>query len=173
MKVKDLNDSPQLTVSSLSTVAEAQLDRQLRQLREELDHLQASPPVASKLMAAFAARQRKRRLRKHWTHWFAPGLGLAASVGMAAWLTLMPMPPGESGYRAEIDGALNRRPFIALQSLEQIALEPSPQLVEANVPRMLLASYGIPINPETAGKPVRAQILVSAAGQPLALRFAP
>jgi hypothetical protein len=64
-------------------------------------------------------------------------------------------------------------PFIALQSLEQIALEPQPHLIKANVPRMMLASYGVPVNPESAGDSVRAEMLVSASGQALAMRFVP
>ena len=64
-------------------------------------------------------------------------------------------------------------PFIALQSLEQIALEPQPRLIETAVPRMWLASYGVPVSPEVAGDSLRAEMLVSANGQPLAMRFLP
>jgi|GEM_PF-4423918 len=62
-------------------------------------------------------------------------------------------------------------PFIALQSLEQIALEPNPRLIETTVPKMLFASMGIAVSPEMASETVRAEMLVSAAGQPLALRL--
>ena len=64
-------------------------------------------------------------------------------------------------------------PFIALQSLEQIALEPRPRLIEAAIPRMWLAAYGVAVSPELAGDSLRAEMLVSANGQPLAMRFLP
>jgi hypothetical protein len=64
-------------------------------------------------------------------------------------------------------------PFIALQSLEQIALEPRARVVQTTVPRMILAAYGVPVSPEVAGETMRAEMLVSANGQPLAMRFIP
>jgi hypothetical protein len=107
------------------------------------------------------------------THWLAPGAALAASVGMALWVAVGTVTMPEAGLTANVSFTNSDAPFIALQSLDRIALEPSPRLIETIVPKMLLASYGVAISPETAGDQIHAQMLVSAAGQPLALRFAP
>jgi hypothetical protein len=97
---------------------------------------------------------------------------------MSVWMVLVPMlqlapdviPSASNMTSGSVE---TETPFIALQSLEQIALEPRPHLIEANVPRMMLASYGVPVNPESAGDSVRAEMLVSASGQALAMRFVP
>jgi hypothetical protein len=44
-------------------------------------------------------------------------------------------------------------------------------MIETEVPRMELASLGVPVTPENAGDSVLAEMLVSADGQPLALRL--
>ncbi|HEX9392265.1 MAG TPA: hypothetical protein VF928_13210 [Usitatibacteraceae bacterium] len=161
-----------MNTDNLSPDISARLDAQLDLLRRETETLAPGPHIAPALMTAFTAHQRKQRLRDWMTRWFAPGLGLAVSVGMAAWITLLPV------HRATVDSAATgvdvafNNPFIALQSLEQIALEPTPRLVETTMPRMMLAAYGVPVSPETANDSVHAQMLVSASGQPLALRFA-
>ncbi len=167
------------------------LDRELDYLRSTVASENAPPLVESALMKSFArytaapinahaaqnesAASKPHRLTAAWQHvfahssrWFAPGLGFAASVSMAMWMLLMP------AHRASVPLASPTAdtPFFALQSLEQIALEPAPTVIETRVPRMWLASYGMPVDPETAAESVRAQVLMSAAGQPLAVRFA-
>ena len=167
------------------------LDCELDYLRSTVASEYPPPLVESALMKSFAqytaasinahaaqnesATSKPRRPTSAWQHvfahssrWFAPGLGLAASVSMVTWMLLTP------AHRASVPLASPTadRPFFALQSLEQIALEPSPTMIETRVPRMWLASYGMPVNPETAAESVRAQVLMSAVGQPLAVRFA-
>ena len=167
------------------------LDRELDYLRCTLAPENAPPSVESALIKSFAqytaasikhhaaqnasAPSKPRRASSAWQHviadgsrWLAPGLGFAASISMVMWMLLMP------AHRAVTPTASPNAeaPFFALQSLEQIALEPAPTMIEARVPRMWLASYGMPVNPETATESVRAQVLMSAAGQPLAVRFA-
>ena len=61
--------------------------------------------------------------------------------------------------------------FIALDSFERIEAEPAPRLVETEVPRTMLAALGLPATPENAGDAVRAEMLVGAGGEPLALRL--
>jgi len=65
----------------------------------------------------------------------------------------------------------NGTAFIALDSFERIEQEADPQLVEAEVPRTMLAALGLPVAPEQAGETVRAEMLVAADGEPLALRL--
>ena len=107
--------------------------------------------------------------------WFVPGVALAASAGMSAWMVLAPMARPVAHPPADLitDLASADTPFIALQSLEQIAMEPRLHVIETSIPRMWLASYGIAISPDTAGESMRAEMLVSANGQPLAMRFRP
>lgn len=148
------------------------LNASLSALKNATSALKTPLHVENALMAAFKDQAKQRRRREFFAQWFAPGIALAASVGMSAWMVLTPaLPPMASVAPAYIAEA--ESPFIALQSLEQIALEPRPRVVEATVPRMWFASYGVPVSPETAAEPVRAQMLVSANGQPLAMRFVP
>ena len=65
----------------------------------------------------------------------------------------------------------NGAAFIALDSFERIEAEPEPRLVETEVPRTMLAALGLPVTPENAGDAVRAEMLVGAGGEPLALRL--
>ena len=174
-------NTPIDSTTTLTIEQEALVDRQIECLRSETESLSAPAMLEAKLTAAFAQHHAKRRAgarrRDLIAHWFAPGFALAASAGMAAWMALsptartaldtLPSTPVEVNSIAAAD-----RPFIALQSLEQIALEPHPRIIETDVPRMLLASYGVPVNPESAGGLMRAEMLVSASGQPLAMRFA-
>jgi hypothetical protein len=142
-------------------------------LRAELDKQNAPRGVEKELMQAFARQfPRKRR-------WFerlpAQAWGLAGSLSTVAAavlvfaLTVHAPHPGEAGRPlvSRDHGGL----FIALDSLDRIEREPNPRLVETEVPRSSLAQLGVPLTPENAGKPVKAEMLVAADGQPLALRL--
>lgn len=158
------------------------LDERLDSLRAATESLGAPVHLEATLMSAFKVHHAKshaaKRRSEFITQWFAPGFALAASVGMSAWMVLAPLaqPVLDKSQFASIGvdaGISTDAPFIALQSLEQIAMEPQPRLIEAHVPRMWLAAYGVSVNPESAGDAVRAEMLVSASGQPLAMRFLP
>jgi hypothetical protein len=62
-------------------------------------------------------------------------------------------------------------PFLALRPLDRIALEPAATVVTTEFPRALLAQWGLPVAPELAGEPVRAEMLYSPDGEPLAVRL--
>jgi hypothetical protein len=179
-------------MAETSTAAETPLSpalkRDLAHLKNEIETMATPAHIEAGLMRAFAQHTRETRpaSRKasdrtrpsrgffaHLTHWMAPGAALAASVGMALWVAIGTVMMPVSNVNSGIDFTSSDAPFIALQSLDRIALEPSPRLIETVVPKMLLASYGVAVSPETAGDQIHAQMLVSAAGQPLALRFAP
>ena len=171
------------------------LDHALEALRRESTLLNTPRHVEDKLMAAFASRTatastlplqaktfhrppRAHGFTRFFSQWFAPGVAIAASVVMASWMMLSPL--SQVGNEAELDATAaavyasdTGNPFIALQSLERIALEPTPRLIAAYVPRTSLAAYGVPINPEMAGQSIRTEMLVAANGQPLAMRFLP
>jgi hypothetical protein len=141
-------------------------------LKAALASQQTPRRVAQTLQWAMRERietTRRQRWQSRVAHWFAPGLGLAASVGMAAWITLLPQPLATvTPPSAFID-----TPFIALGPLESIAIEARPRLIQTEVPRMWLAEFGVAVNPETANEKIHAEMLIGAAGQPLAVRFAP
>jgi hypothetical protein len=169
-------DSPRQRTSA----EEILLNDSLTQLRAASGALMAPPRVEAALMNAFVsthkAREAKRRWRAFLAQWLVPGAALAASVGMSAWMVLAPMARPMIDYPigpALADSGFGDAPFIALRSLEQIAMEPGPRVIETTVPRMWLASYGVAVNPETAGESMRAEMLVAANGQPLAMRFRP
>lgn len=157
---------------ALSSVESAQLDAALDQLKQAMDTHQTPDRVTQALKSAMQAQieqTRRQRWQARVAQWFAPGLGLAASVGMAAWITLLPAP------LAPVDPspAMMDTPFIALRSLESIAVENKPRLIQTELPRMWLAEFGIAVNPETANERIHAEMLVGATGQPLAVRFVP
>ncbi len=167
--------SPSLNEISNSPAQEQWLDERLAELRASTGTLAAPASLEATLMQAFKAHQSRKHRGERIAQWFAPGFALAASVGMSAWMVLAPMagPAIDSGAGAAYAIASADTPFIALQSLEQIALEPQPRLIETAVPRTWLASYGVPVSPERADDSLRAEMLVSANGQPLAMRFLP
>jgi hypothetical protein len=161
---------------------ESALKGDLSTLRTALSSHNTPTAVEMQLHAAFAARQR--RLSgggSRWLHglgnWLAPGSAIALSVSLSAWLLLsappsaMVMPALNQSAAWSQSGAQNDTPFIALRPLSQIELEPNPRVIETSVPRLMLAELGVSVSPEVAGESMQAQMLVSAAGQPLALRF--
>ncbi|MBL0121898.1 MAG: hypothetical protein IPP88_03935 [Betaproteobacteria bacterium] len=176
--------NPTLTpINALAPEQEKLLDERLASLQSATASLAAPAPLEAQLMSAFKAHHSRHRAGKRRSEiiaqWFAPGLALAASACISAWMVFTPMagPALDSGAHSAFTAAsalmYADTPFIALQSLEQIALEPRPRLIETAVPRMWLASYGVPVDPQSAGDSLRAEMLVSASGQPLAMRFVP
>jgi hypothetical protein len=143
-------------------------------LRAEIGQLDTPRGVEKDLLQAFA---RLHPPQRRWYH--APGKrgwalagGLSGLVAAALVLTVglrTPHVDGDARPRALV--ALDENgPFIALDSAERIAAEPAPRMVAADVPRTTLAALGVPLTPENAGDSVRAEMLVAADGQPLALR---
>ena len=143
-------------------------------LRAEVGRLDTPRGVEKALLQAFA---RQHSPRRRWYHglpgrrWTLAG-GLAGLAAGALALAFALRTPDADGGRA---GTLAARddsgPFIALESAERIAAEPAPRMVAADVPRASLAALGVPLTPENAGDSVRAEMLVAADGQPLALRL--
>ena len=160
------NDHPELQVA-------------FQQLRDAMKDTATPNKVEQNIMQAFSLQQSMqqkspRQPSKAWLglgQWLAPGAAIVASVGMAAWLMLGGAALGVKNATIQTTENVADAPFIAIQSLEQIALEPNPRLIETTVPKMLFASMGVAVSPEMASETVRAEMLVSAAGQPLALRL--
>jgi hypothetical protein len=139
----------------------------LAQLRRELETVH--PPAA--LEGVLRARFR----REHFGDarprlWWMPPLALAATLAVVSWIVHAPIAaiaPAEATAPSDSDAG----PFLALKPLERIALEPATTVVATEFPRALLAEWGLPVSPERAGEPVRAEMLYSADGEPLAVRL--
>ncbi len=148
---------------------ETLLELKLDQLKGELAAMRA--PDA--LEGALAARFRKTRPAAARPRlWWMPPLALAAAIAMVSWVVRGPVPEGEglvtlTPAAAESDPG----PFVALRPLDRIALEPGTTVVATEFPRALLADWGLPVSPDRAGEPVRAEMLYSRDGEPLAVRL--
>lgn len=141
-------------------------------LREELSGHDAPRCVEKELMQAFA-RQHPKKLRWYQRlslpQWGAAGALCSLSV-VAVLLAVSPhgsvTVSGPPLVGVDEGGA-----FIALESLESIESEPDTRVIEAELPRTALASLGVPVEPGNAAGTVRAEMLVSADGHPLAVRL--
>lgn len=138
-------------------------------LRAAMAGQDAPRGVEKELMAAFA----KAHPRKRWYHALSPAQwGLAGGVGSTALVAVMALVlTMQAPLRKDPAAALAGDDFIALTSMERIEQEPSPRMVQANVPRAELDALGVAVSPENAGDSVRAEMLVGADGSPLALRL--
>lgn len=152
-------------------------DPPMQALRDALAGLDAPRGVEKELMAAFAAQHRKPRWyqRLSAAQWSAGGIGSAALAALAALVLMLPLhaprPGADDGAPQPLVRLEHGAPFIALESLERIAQEPSPRMVATELPRTELARLGVPVTPENAGDSVRAELLVGSGGEPLALRL--
>jgi hypothetical protein len=130
-------------------------------------HAPHGPPAAAR--EALSARQPQRPARRWWPVWGGAAFA-AAMLGVAILLLLQAAP-----LEAEADGVGTA--FIPVAGAERW-----PQLVReghagpawvvpAELPRASLAALGLPVDPERAGQTVRAELLVHASGDVLAVRF--
>lgn len=143
------------------------LDSRLASLRSELDHQRAPASLEAALSAHFRRAQHKRpRL------WWMPPLALAATLAIVSWMIRAPLPPMPAPTQlSQASVAADPGPFLALKPLERIALEPGTTVVTSEFPRALLAEWGLPVAPDLAGEPVRAETLYSPDGEVLAIRL--
>lgn len=141
-------------------------------LRGELAGLDAPRCVEKELMQAFS---RQFAPQRRWYHALSlPQWGTAAGLcSLTVVAVLLALAPHQavSVSGPPLVGIDQGGAFVALDSLERIADEPGARLVEADMPRTALASLGVPVSPENAADTVRAEMLVAADGQPLAVRL--
>lgn len=150
------------------------LDAHLGILRSALADMDTPRCVEKELMQAFGAAVASRQpwyRRLSLPEWLAAGAGSFVAAAMLGLLLVPPRLAGDlHGSQPLVrfdDGAA----FIALDAYDRIDQETEPRLVQATVPRTMLAALGLPVTPENAGEAVRAEMLVGAGGEPLALRF--
>ena len=138
------------------------VDSRLAALRAELENVKAPAALEPSLRASFRRTHRKRPAL-----WWMPPLALAATIGVVSWMVRTQQAITQPLQVAEADPG----PFLALKPLERIALEPGARVVETEFPRALLADWGLPVAPDRAGEPVRAELLYSPDGEALAVRL--
>jgi hypothetical protein len=155
--------------SMLEPEQDTLLDLRLDALRDELATIAAPASMETALLQRFrATRPAANRPR----FWWMPPLALAAAIAVVSWVIRGPV-PGDDGIVVLAGSARERDagPFLALRPLERIAGESGTTVVSAEFPRALLADWGLPVSPDRAGEPVRAEMLYSANGEPLAVRI--
>ena len=150
---------------------ETLLDLKLDALRAGIGELHAPGAMEAALVKQF----RKARPASHRPRlWWMPPLALAATIALASWILRGPVPEGDAlvtmAPQRSLDGDSDA-PFVALRPLDRIAKEDGARIVTTEFPRALLADWGLPVAPDRAGEPVRAQLLYSARGEPLAVRL--
>lgn len=157
------------TNEPLDPLGEAFLDSRLAELKGELARMHAPEGAERELLAEF--RRRNARAKRP-ALWWMPPLALAATAALVSWMVKAPpVPANDTAVEQLIAGDPDPGPFLALRPLERIALEPGATVVASEFPRALLAQWGLPVSPERAGEPVRAETLYSARGEPLAVRL--
>ena len=142
------------------------LDLKLDELKRQLATLEAPDSIERSLRARFRESRPASRPRL----WWIPPLALAATIAMVSWMVRGPIPEQSMAATAGVVEA-DPGPFLALKPLERIALEPGTTMVTTEFPRALLADWGLPVSPDRAGEPVRAEMLYSRDGEPLAVRL--
>jgi hypothetical protein len=141
------------------------LDSRLAALRGELDAVHPPHALEAALVEQFRHAHRRRPAL-----WWMPPLALAATIALVSWMVRTPLPPMPKAAPMAV-AAADPGPFLALKPLERIALEPGTTVVETEFPRALLADWGLPVAPDRAGEPVRAEMLYSPNGEALAVRL--
>jgi len=143
------------------------LDLKVDELKRELASLSAPASLEGRLLARFrSTRPTVQRPRL----WWMPPLALAATIALVTWMIRGPLPKDQPIVALNPIDA-DAGPFLALKPLDRIALEPGATVVTTQFPRALLAEWGLPVAPDRAGEPVRAEMLYSADGEPLAVRL--
>jgi len=150
------------------------LDRKLDALRQEIAGLEPPPSIAQAIASAVRAGPRKlqprqwhRGWRGRWPAWL---MLLAASIAIVAW-TLQMQRGGEFRPTPASDAPAIATDFIPLVPVRDIASDEGAYIVATQMPRVMLADFGLPVNPARAADPVASELLVRRDGTVLAVRF--
>lgn len=148
----------------------------LRRAADELQWHRPDPNVPEAVWAAMPRppSARAMRRRRPWLAWTGGGLAFATLAVATLMLAVAPLPQ---------DGVIAQRPAVATPFLPVAGAERWPQrlreardngpawVVPTELPRESLAAMGLPYDPARVGEPVRAELLVHASGDVLAVRF--
>jgi len=162
-----MNPNPPNLEPGQETLLELQLDELKRGLAEH-----AAPAAMEAALVARFRRTKPASPRPRF--WWMPPIALAATIAVTSWMIRGPVPHSQellalAPPTSTLEG--DPGPFLALQPLDRIAAERGKRVVATEFPRALLADWGLPVSPDRAGEPVRAEMLYSADGEPLAVRI--
>jgi len=138
----------------------------------ELRHLHPPAVLRERVLAAARATRPVLPRRRHWV-WALAGSG--AAVGMAALLVAILLllagpaaPPSDHAARL----ASGFVPVASAGLWQQLLSDSATPawLVSTEMPRDRLAALGLPFDPARAAEPVRAELLVHASGEVIAMR---
>jgi len=152
------------------------LDRRLSALKRELAALKPPPAVDRAIAAAIAGRERAASHPARRFTWrgrertLAWPLALAAALGVIAW-TLRAPRPDEPLPQKTVAAAPAATDFIPIVPVADIAQARGAYVVSTQMPRTMLADFGLPVSPVRAAEPVESELLVRADGTVLAVRF--
>lgn len=158
-----------MNATNLDPIQDAVLDRRLAELNREVARFAPPAALEGALVAQFRRASRPARARPKL--WWMPPLALAATIGVMSWMVRGPTPANPAAWAPPVLEEADPAPFLALKPMERIALEPATTVVATEFPRALLADWGLPVSPDRAGEPVRAEMLYSADGEALAVRI--
>jgi hypothetical protein len=152
-------------------------------LKHELQSLQAPASVEQALLAAFDRHFPKRPLYQRWREFsWQLSTGLCASLLVLALVFNQTSPLASKTNQDAIldsselqvsDEMHEEIPFLALNSGEEILKQDDMRIVQAQIPHSVLATMGVTVNPEVANQSSKAEMLLGANDEFLAVRFLP
>ena len=143
----------------------------LGEAARELRHLQPPAELRDRIVTGWRGQAVPRR---RWrlpvaAAWSGAALcGLA--FGLSLWLLTLPPGPRPDGPEPSASGFV---PLVGPERWRQLAAEGATTawLVPTEMPRERLAALGLPFDPARAAEPVRAELLMHASGDVIALRL--
>jgi hypothetical protein len=146
----------------------------LRSTAAELRHLQPPPSLRDRVLASQRALSVRdplsRPARRRWrlsVAWSGAALGTVALCSSLLLLFTAPRQPLDA-----VPAASGFVPVVGPERWRQLVRDNATPawLVTADLPREKLAALGLPFDPARAAEPVRAELLMHASGDVLALR---
>jgi hypothetical protein len=146
------------------------LQELLRAAAAELRHLQPPEALHERVLASQGRTPRAARRSRTWM-WALAGSGALAG-GMVLALALMSAGPTEPQRHDVMRAASGFVPVASAARWQQLMKDSATPawLVSTELPRDRLAALGLPYDPARAAEPVRAELLLHASGEVLALR---
>ncbi|MFZ6801307.1 hypothetical protein [Undibacterium sp. Di24W] len=152
-------------------------------LKRELQSLQAPASVEQALLAAFDQHFPKRPWYQRWQE-FSWQLTTGLCVSLVALVLVFnqtsPLAPkanqdaiADNSELQANDEMHEEIPFLALNSGEEILRQDDMRIVKAQIPHSVLATLGVTVNPEVANQSSKAEVLLGANDEFLAVRFLP
>nr|WP_315486394.1 hypothetical protein [uncultured Undibacterium sp.] len=152
-------------------------------LMHELASLQAPASIEQALLATFDQHFPKRPWYQRWQEF-----SWQLTSGLCASLVVMVLVLNQTSSlvpTANQDGIVESSevqasyevheeiPFLALHSGEEILKQDDMRIVQAQIPHSVLATMGVTVNPEVANQSSKAEMLLGANDEFLAVRFLP